>query len=320
MKNSTAAKEIKSNIIAKKKFTKKKTFVKRDVYQEVTDKIIAALEAAEGDCKKLPWLKPWKDSNTGASLGMPHNAATGRAYSGMNVMLLWMGKEDHSSNGWLTFNQCKELGGNVKGETGTQIVLFKPIKIVEGKGTPDEEVKNIPMVKFFTVFNVDQCNLPVDAKIHKAADIPEFKDTTVSEIAKKLGAKMEVGGNRACFIPSADLIQMPNQNQFKTEEHFEAVLSHELTHWTGGKKRLDRITSTRFGDSAYAFEELIAEIGSAYLCAQLGIQKEEIQSGHESYIQSWIDKLKDDKKAIFGASSMARQSNEWILENLAASK
>lgn len=296
---------------------KKVQKAKRDVYQEVTNKIIEALEAAKKDSKKLPWIKPWKNSATGAAVSMPHNAATGRAYSGVNVLLLWC--TEFTSNGWLTYKQAKDLGGNVrKGEKGTLITFFKPLNIKENEGTPEEKTKKIPLIKGFTVFNVEQCDFPEDAKIYEGKTIPEFDGSQVSDIAEKVGAKMELGGNTACFIPSADLIRMPHKQQFKSEEHFEATLAHELTHWTGSKKRLARDLAGRFGSESYAFEELVAELGAAFLCAQLGIEKEEISAGHESYIQSWIGKLKEDNRAIFGASSLARQSNEWITEKVTA--
>lgn len=287
----------------------------RDIYQEVTDRIIDALEAAKEDGAKLPWIKGWKNEKRGASLAMPHNAATGRAYSGVNVLLLWITDGEYSSNGWLTFKQAKDLGGSVrKGEKGTRITFFKPLRIKEPDNAGNETEKNVPLLRSFTVFNVDQCDLPEDAKIHTGPTVEAFTETAISEVAVTVGADIHMGGNRACFVPPLDQIHMPKQSQFKDADEFESVLAHELTHWTGHKSRLDRDMSGRFGDAAYAFEELVAELGAAFLCAQFGIEKKSIQEGHAAYIQHWVNKMREDKKAIFGASSLARQSNEWIVE------
>lgn len=290
------------NSKAKKSFSKSN----RDIHQEITDRIIAALEN-----NTAPWIKPWNESHTGASLAMPHNVGTGRAYSGINVMLLWM--SGYSSNGWLTFEQAKKLGGSVrKGEKGTMVTLYKKIQITENKNTSEEKKKQIGMIKGFTVFNVEQCDFPEGTKLYSGPKAGEAQNTsTIVEVCAAMEAKVVFGGNKACFIPSADQINMPHKKQFKSEDHFEATLAHELTHWTGAKKRLARDLSGRFGDESYAAEELVAEIGAAFLCAQLGIKNESLQ--HVEYVQSWIKVLKNDKKAIFTASSLARQSNEYVL-------
>ena len=294
----------------------KNSKAKRDIYQEITDRIIEGLEKGSA-----PWLKPWKNSNTGADVSMPHNAATGRAYSGINVMILWAEGDIYGSNGWLTYKQAKDIGGQVrKGEKGTLVTFFKPYKIAENKGQTNEKDKTIPLIKGFTVFNVEQCDFPEGTKLHQNKDIPAFEQTAIMEICEVVKAEVVLGGNRACYIPSRDLVQMPHLDQFEDQTAFDATLAHELTHWTSNKKRCDRKLGIRFGDDAYAMEELIAEIGSAFLCAQMGIQNNFLR--HESYIANWLEVLKADKKAIFSASSMARQSNEWLtkkaLENIAA--
>lgn len=301
----TNYKEIKMKTSSAKKSSPKSN---RDIHQEITDQMIAALEA-----DSPPWIKPWKDSGTGASMSMPHNAGTGRAYSGINVLLLW--SAGYSSNGWITYNQARALGGNVrKGEKGTLVTLYKKIDVTENKGTADEKAKKVGLLRGFTVFNVEQCDFPEGTKFYTEKD--HDNQSTVSEIAKDCGAVVKFGGNKACFIPSADQINMPHKKQFKCVGEFESTLAHELTHWTGAKARLARDLSGRFGDESYAAEELVAEIGAAFLCAQLGIPNKKLQ--HTQYVKNWIRVLQNDKKAIFTAASLARQSNEYVLSMVEA--
>ena len=287
---------------------------KRDIYQEVTDKFIEALEAGTA-----PWSKPWKDGkNTDPS--MPHNAHTGRPYSGINVMLLWAEGQAYNSNGWLTYRQAAERGAQVmKGEKGSMVTLFKPCT---GKDKQTGEDKSFFLLRAFTVFNVEQCDWSAeDCKPPKEYEPQIAPNTAFTDIAKAVGCDLRIQGNRACYIPSADQVHMPHLDQFESEEHFDSTGYHELTHWTGHTSRKDRLKpfTVRFGDEAYAFEELVAEIGSAYMCAQTGTHTDELFHHNASYLQSWLKVLKGDKKAIFTASSQARQANEYILEALAAS-
>lgn len=296
----------------KRKFKAK---AKRDIYQEVTDRIIEGLENGTA-----PWLKPWSNKPGAVSnSAMPHNAATGRAYSGINVILLWSQGIGYSNQGWVTYKQAADLGGQVKkGEKGSLVTLFKPLRITENEGTADEKQKDIAMIRGFTVFNAEQVEWPEGCKLKTKAPVPVFAQTQVTQIADAIGCNINMGGNKAFFRPSTDNVTMPHLDQFKTEAHFDCTLAHEITHWTGTKKRCDRTMGKRFGDDAYAFEELVAEIGSAFICAQLGIANEELRHNNEAYLASWIKRMKDDKKAIFGAASLARQSNEWVVKTAGA--
>lgn len=273
----------------------------RDIYQEITDKIVAALEKGVA-----PWVKPW------ASCGAPRNAVTGREYSGINLLLL--GMAPYSSPLWLTYNQAKAVGGQVrKGEHGTAVVLYKPFAVkdaeAEGRGEEGKE-KVIPLLRTFTVFNVEQIDgLPEKYTTQQRPQLDSFTDNAAAE-AFLSPARIELGKSRACFIPSADVIYMPAKTAFRSVADFYATALHELTHWTGHKNRLARDFSGRFGDAAYAFEELIAELGAAFLCAHAGIDG---QLQHESYIASWLKVLKNDKRAIFAASAAARKAAEFVM-------
>lgn len=272
----------------------------KDVYQEITDQIVLALEQGTA-----PWVKPW------ASCGSPRNAITGREYSGINTILLSM--TPFASPLWLTFKQAKDVGGNVrKGEHGTRVVFFKPFKVkdVNASGDGDDVEKTIPLLRTFTVFNVSQIeNLPDKFSIPVKPEIDHFSDNAEAERLLDL-ASIEHGHTRACFIPSIDAIHLPDKLAFKSIPDYYATALHELTHWTGHKYRLARDFSGRFGSSAYAFEELIAELGAAFSCAHCGVDG---QLQHASYIASWIKVLKGDKKAIFTASSAARKATEYLI-------
>lgn len=274
-------------------------FTKPDVYQTITDKIIAALEAGTA-----PWVKPW------ASIGAPRNAVTGREYSGINNILLSM--TNYSSNQWLTYKQATEAGGQVrKGEQGTAIILFKPLRIEDKNATPDTGTgKIIPLMRTFTVFNTQQIDgLPAKYTEERKLLIDEFTDNATAE-AMLAQATIHHGHSRACFIPSLDVIHMPNRSEFKSIPDYYSTGLHELTHWTGHSRRLHRDFNGRFGDQSYAFEELVAELGSSFLCATAGIDG---KLQHASYIASWLKVLRNDKKAIFTAAAAARKAAEFVI-------
>lgn len=277
-------------------------FEKGDLYQTITDKIIAALETGTA-----PWIKPW------ASLGAPRNAITGREYSGINTVLLAM--TDYTSNLWLTFQQAKAAGGHVrKGEKGTTVVFFKPLTIREKNEQRIEVEKVIPLLRSFTVFNTQQIdNLPMKFTQTVKPLLNEFTDNEAAESLLSQ-AIIRHASNKACFIPSADVILLPRKTEFKSVPDYYATALHELTHWTGHKDRLARNFTGRFGDSAYAFEELVAELGAAFLCASTGIDG---QLQHESYIASWLKVLRHDKKAIFTAATAARRAVELLTSKAA---
>lgn len=283
--------------------------MKRDIYEQVTTRIIAALESGT-----IPWLKPWKDSANGSIMGRgfePYNAVSGRLYNGINSLILGCDVR-FNARAWLTFKQAKELGGHVrKGEHGTLIVFWK----FERKPDRNDPTKlvTVPFARGYTVFNVEQCEGLDTGKLKgpKLPPPPKAGEYDINAIAADRGAIVRHGGNRAFYAPSLDVIQMPSADAFKSSEHYRSTLAHELTHWTGHASRCNRDFSGRFGDSAYAFEELVAEIGSAFLCTRLGIAMEGLQ--HADYVANWLKVLKDDKRAIFTAASKARQACEFIM-------
>lgn len=278
--------------------------MKRDVYQSVTDSIIALLER-----ELPPWRKPWTDSKSIDS-ALPFNASTGRHYNGINVPLLWGQAQGmgYATNGWLTYKQAQACGGHVrKGEKGTLVVFWKFLEREDENGNQ----KTIPMARGYTVFNVEQC-ADVDTK---AGTVPEpVEPDNVISWAQSVGATVRHGGNRACYVPSQDFIQLPRPEQFASRELYHATALHELTHWTGHKSRLDRAFGSRFGTEAYAFEELIAEMGAAFLCASIGVQNVPLED-HASYLRSWLKILKQDKRAIFTAARHAQKASDFCLEN-----
>lgn len=290
-----------------------KTKAKKDIYQEVTNTIIEALEAG---C--APWVKPWAKGQEAVSAEMPVNAISGKAYQGVNTMLLWASqyKNDYSSNTWLTYKQASDLGGNViKGEKATKVIYFQMIldKSKENLARPKDKQRMIPMLKQYAVFNALQCEGLSSDKVKEIEPL-EIDYTNALTFAENCGADIRHGGNRAFFSSGgkAGHIQMPYQQQFDSLTAYDGTLLHELTHWTGHKSRLEREFGARFGDNAYAFEELVAELGSAFLCAKLGVALEGLQ--HDSYIEGWLKALKDDKKAIFKAAKLAQNASEYLIE------
>jgi len=279
--------------------------IKSDIYQDVTDRIIKSLESGTA-----PWLKSWDSEGNTLELGMPFNRTSKKAYRGINTLLLWIEKADQgfASDCWLTYKQAVDLGGNVrKGEKGTGIVFFKAVG--EKQDSAGDKVKGFAFAKRYTVFNLDQCD-GVDALAQPKPAAPTG-DSVMMAIAETIGANVQFGGN-PCFIPSIDVIRMPQSSDFKTLHHFEATLAHELTHWTGHKSRLARDMASRFGDEAYAAEELVAEIGAAFMSARLGFDHDEMR--HDGYIASWLKVLRGDKKAVFTASSLAQKAVDLIDE------
>lgn len=275
-----------------------KTAPKNDWYQDVTDRIIAALEAGPGE-----WSKPWKSLGTN---GMPRNGKSGRHYNGLNVWLLALA--GYSDARWYTFNQAKDLGANVrKGEKGTKIVYWQFIPEKDENGV--ETGKKIPLLRVFTVFNAQQIDgLP---GVEKAPEVdPTVGFEKAAEIVAKLGVSMNHGGDRACYIPAEDRIRLPEPGQFANLAHYWSTTLHELGHWTGHASRLDRKLGNRFGSNEYAMEELVAEITAAFTCAALGIEGE---LAHPEYIGHWLKVLKGDKYAVFAAAREAQKAANFIL-------
>ena len=287
------------------------------LYDEVTQRIIAELE--EG---RFPWVQPW--SNAAASPGLPRNATTGRVYSGVNVLILWGAviAGAYPNQGWLTFRQALAAGGCVrKGEQGVTVCYadrFTPEAEKQRSAEHGDDARSIPFLKRFVVFNVAQCEgLPEQY----SADAPPLPERELVSIAENLiaatGADFRIGGARAFYSPSEDFVQVPLQPAFDQQINFYRTALHELAHWTGHTSRLARSFGARFGNSAYAREELCAELASAYLCAALGIVP---TVRHADYLGSWLAVLREDSRAIFKAASQASKAADYLLAFAGASQ
>ncbi|GJL71969.1 MAG: antirestriction protein [Nitrosomonas sp.] len=286
---------------------------KKDVYSRITDKIIADLEQGV-----RPWMKPWNADHAAGKITRPlrHNGAP---YSGINILNLWMDavEKGFSAPIWMTFKQAKELGGNVKkGEHGSLSVYANTFTKTELDSDTGEEIeRDIPFMKGYTVFNVDQIEgLPEQYyALAKAPEMtPQARIAALEEFFANTGAEIKHGGTRAYYSVSTDYIQMPPFEAFESREKYYATLGHETTHWTRAPARLDRdFGRKRWGDEGYAMEELVAELGSAFLAADLDMTPE-IREDHAAYIGSWLKVLKDDKKAIFSAAAHAQRAVELL--------
>ena len=283
----------------------------RDIYAEVTAKIIHELE--EG---RLPWVQPW--GRTGSvNPGLPRNAMSARNYSGVNVLILWGAviENTYPSQSWLTFRQAIEAGGNVrKGERGTTVVYadrFTPEKEKERARETGDEVKTVPFLKRFTVFNVAQCEGLSPGLADDPAPLPERQIVPVAEaVIAASGVDFRIGGDKAFYVPAHDFVQVPPQPAFFEQINYYRTALHELTHATGHVSRLDRKMMNGLGGEDYAREELVAEMGSAFLCAALGI----VPTGrHADYLAHWLEVLREDNRAIFRAASQASKAADWIL-------
>jgi antirestriction protein ArdC len=280
------------------------TAIKHDLYAAVTSRILAELERGA-----LPWVKPWSAT---PGQNVPQNAVSNRPYSGCNVILLWLAK----GKGWptprfLTFKQAAEAGGTVrKGEHGTRVYFVKQLR-VKGEGEGEED-RLVPMMREYTVFNVAQCEgLPaaiVNGKPQRVRN-PDTRDELADEFLASTSAEIREGSGEAYYAPGADFVSMPAFAAFKGADAFYNVAFHELTHWTGHRARLDRDLSGRFGKAAYAAEELIAEIGAAFLAAEFGFDGD---VRHAGYIATWITLLQSDKRAFFTAASRAQAAADYL--------
>jgi antirestriction protein ArdC len=282
------------------------------LYQEITDNIIAELEAG---C--VPWVQPWGTAAAKAPLAMPMNAATQRRYSGVNVLILWGAVIEHGFAGqsWLTFHQALRLGANVrKGERGTTVVYANRFVRDEERRRAEregDEPNATPFLKRFTVFNTDQCeNLPV-VLTTAPAPVPEGLILPQAEaLIAASGADFRIGGERAFYSPSHDFIQVPRPDSYFEPVNWHRTALHELGHWCGHPSRLARDLPGGFGSALYAKEELVAEITSAFVCASLGIVP---TVRHADYIGSWLEVLREDDRAIVRAASAASKAADYLL-------
>lgn len=285
---------------------------KQDVYSRVTNKIIVDLEKGT-----LPWVQPWKAGHVAGSVSKPLRAV-GIPYRGVNVLMLWAAamEQNFSCPIWLTYKQAQELGGQVrKGEKGSLVVYANTIKKTQKTEEGEEVEAAIPFMKGYTVFNVEQIDkLPAHfyARVEPVHETPLERIAHLENFFAATKADIRHGGNSAFYRIDTDFIQMPEVQSFQNIEGYYVTAAHELTHWTRHKSRLDRdLGRKRFGDAGYAMEELVAEIGAAFLCADLGLTPEP-REDHAAYIGGWLKALKNDKRAIFSAAGHAQRAVDYL--------
>jgi antirestriction protein ArdC len=281
-------------------------------YEEITTRIIIELEAG-----RVPWAQPWGAAAAKAPLAMPTNAATGRGYSGINVLILWGAVIEHGfpAQGWLTYRQALALGGNVrKGECGTTVVYadrFIPDEEKHRAREKGDDPQAIPFLKRFTVFNAAQCeNLSEAVTLAAPPAPPGLIEPTVEALIAATGIDFRIGGSRAYYDPGNDHVQVPPPQAYFEPINWHRTALHELGHASGHASRLNRDMSGSFGSKAYAFEELVAELSAAFCCASLGIVP---TVRHADYIGSWLEVLREDNRAIVRAASQASKAADYLL-------
>lgn len=293
-----------------------------DVYQRITDQIIAAIEAGAGK-----WEMPWHSGDDGAGMVRPVNATTGKPYRGVNVLALWIAAQDkgYATSEWATYKQWQEKGAQVRKGEKSQFVVFWKINDQEGEtqdggnsGNGGEQTDNEPsgrrvFARGYAVFNAAQVDgyTPAQPETPPATPSSTPRNPEAETFFTATGADIRHGGNRAFYKPGTDHIQMPPFEAFPEATDYYSVLGHETVHWTSAEKRLDRDLSGRFGNEAYAAEELIAELGAAFLCADLGLANTP-RPDHAAYVASWLKVLKNDSHAIFTAASRAQAATDYL--------
>ncbi|UQR64879.1 ssDNA-binding domain-containing protein [Bradyrhizobium sp. C-145] len=284
------------------------TQASKDIYERVTNQIIAAIEAGAGEYR-MPW------HHDGSSITTPVNVASRKAYRGVNVIALWAAAQEsgYPSGTWGTYRQWHELGAQVrKGERGQLVVFWKqPDRDTDrqdGDEDRDEPARRM-FARGYTVFNCAQVDnyTPPDMPV-----LPETERIAHAErFCAALGIDIRHGGSQPCYMPSKDIVEMPAFASFRDAIAYYAVLLHECGHASGAKHRLDRDLTGRFGSAAYAMEECTVELLSAMICADLNLSVEP-RPDHARYIASWVDVLRSDKRAIFTAASKAQQIADWM--------
>ena len=287
------------------------TTEKQDVYTRITNKIVADLEQGV-----RTWMRPWNAVNTAGRIMRPLRF-NGVPYSGINILMLWAESvtQGFASPTWMTFRQALELNAHVrKGEKGSLVVYANSVTRTEEDDKGEETEREIHYMKGYTVFNVEQ----IEGLPEQYYAKPEVTTTQVERIGhaeeffKATKAEVRYRGNNAYYSIEGDYIQMPAIEAFRDAESFYATLAHESAHWTKHPSRLDRdFGRKQWGDEGYAREELVAELASAFLCADLGITPE-VRDDHSSYIANWLTGLKNDKRAIFSAASHAQKAVDFL--------
>lgn len=269
-------------------------------YQSITDNILKQLE--EG---ARPWRISW---STEVPIRIPKNAITKSNYSGINILLLWDALQTNgfAHHEWMTFKQAVNAGYNIrKGEKGTKVFYYK---LLEKEDESNSKKSLVPLARWFTVFNVDQF------QNWSSNETPCIRQNGIEadELIKRHNCDLRHYGTKALYNSTRDYIVIPEHERFNSDADYYATLLHELTHWTGHPTRLDRALINKFGDDAYAFEELVAEMGSAFLCADLGVNGQLME--HASYIDGWLKILKQNARAIFKAASLASKAHQYLIE------
>lgn len=289
--------------------------LRADVYARVTDRIVEDL--ARG---VRPWAKPWTApaGQERARITLPLRS-NGTLYRGINVLLLWGAALDQgfSAPMWMTYRQAQELGGQVrKGESGSLVVFANRVTKTEIGDDGTDVEREIPVMKGYTVFNVEQIDGLPERFSPRPAPLPGpgpvLQPHQVAEaFFAATGAVFRHGGGQAFYAPAHDVIQLPPVAAFRDAEAYASTKGHELIHWTGHPSRNARAFGKRFGDNAYAFEELVAELGAAFLCAHLGVTPE-IREDHAAYLSHWLRVLQQDKRAIFSAATHAQRAVDYL--------
>jgi antirestriction protein ArdC len=282
-----------------------------DIYARVTSRIVEQLEQGARS-----WMQPWNATHAAGRITRPlrFNA---QPYSGINILMLWASAEEQGfiSPYWMTFRQAQELNAHVKkGEKGSPVVYANSFKKTETDDAGQEVEHEIPYLKQYTVFCADQIEgLP--APYYQLAEQPKEKIEAIAHAQEFFGntkADIRTGGNRAFYALEPDYIRVPPIEAFRDAESHAATVAHELTHWTRHQSRLNRdLGRKKWGDEGYAMEELVAEMASAFLCADLQITPE-VREDHASYIDNWLKVLKDDKRAVFSAASFASKAVDFL--------
>lgn len=291
--------------------------MKTDIYESITNQIVAAIERGAEK-----FVMPWHQKGENA-LFMPVNATSGKAYRGVNILALWAIAEHrgYSSGEWATFKQWTEAGAKVrKGEKGAHVVFWSTYEKNGEGGDSDAEANGAEketgmFAKAYTVFNANQVDGYSPKEQPATSPVAECPDDPIPEcdlFFQNLGIDLRHGGDQAFFDALSDHVQMPNFKDFFSAQDYYSTLAHESTHWTGAKSRLDRDMTGRFGNAKYAMEELVAELGAAFTMSNLGLASMP-RTDHASYVQSWLKVLKNDKRAIFAASSKAQQAADYML-------
>jgi antirestriction protein ArdC len=274
--------------------------MKNEVYERITDRIVALLTQGT-----VPWHKPWK-----ATTGLPRNLVSKKPYRGINAFLLLA--MSYESPFWLTFRQAAALGGSVrKGEKACPVVFWKQLKIADKE---TDETKRIPLLRYYHVFNVAQCDgLKVNPAVAPACHAGTKPETIVANMPQPPVVKH--GMTRASYSLHEDRVAMPDRERFASDAEYFSTLFHELVHSTGHEKRLNRATileSKGFGSDPYCREELVAEMGAAFLCGEAEIAERVVENS-AAYIQNWLTQLKNDKTLIVQAAAQAQKAADFIL-------